>query len=186
MELLMEIKSILQSAWFLFLRLILVCILCFMTIPLASFAPAILTPLLGFFYGFVLLYFFIFTMWSVGKKDTNLVKTGLSKENLAKGFLAAGILAVILFILVLIPSFFPQDYTGTVAVVFNFIKFALSLCINYLVIFFFGNASLYGTVIVFGIAMIICTASAGIAYIVGYKNIPLIEPLIQKIKKIGK
>lgn len=120
------------------------------------------------------------------KKDTNLVKTELAKENLAKGFLSAGILAVILFILVLIPSFFSQGNTGTAAVVFNVIKFFLSMSVNYLVVFFFGASSPYGTVIMFGIVMLICTVSAGIGYIVGYKNIPLIEPTIQKIKKMWK
>lgn len=182
----MEIKSILRSIWFLLLRFILVCVLCFMTIPLASFAPAIMPPILGFFYGGVLLYFYIFTMWSVGKKDTNLVKTGIAKENLAKGFLAAGILAVVLFIFVLIPSFFPPDAAGTAAVIFNLIKFCLTMCVNYLITFFFGPASPYGTVIVFGIMMVLCTVSAGIAYLVGYKNIPLIEPFLQKIKKMWK
>lgn len=182
----MEFKSIAKGSWFLFLRFFLVCLLCLMTVPLATFAPDILGPALGFFYGFVLLYFFVFTMWSIGKKDTNLVKTELAKENLAKGFLSAGILAVILFILVLIPSFFSQGNTGTAAVVFNVIKFFLSMSVNYLVVFFFGASSPYGTVIMFGIVMLICTVSAGIGYIVGYKNIPLIEPTIQKIKKMWK
>ena len=57
------------------------------------------------------------------------------------------------------------------------------MCVNYLITFFFGPASPYGTVIVFGIMMVLCTVSAGIAYLVGYKNIPLIEPFLQKIKK---
>lgn len=156
-----------------------------MCIPLASFAPAILPPVIGFFYGFVLLYFFIFTMWSIGKKDTNLVKTGLAEENLAKGFISAGILAVILFLFVLIPSFLPQSGdASTIVVVLNTVKVVLSMCVNFLVMFFFGNASPYGTVIVFAVTMLICTVSAGIGYIVGYRNIPLIEPIIQKIKKM--
>ena len=62
-----------KGALYLFARVVLVCVLAFMSYPLSSMAPSVMRPILAVFYFIMLMYFFVFTMWNEGVRDRNRV-----------------------------------------------------------------------------------------------------------------
>lgn len=193
-----DFKFVFKGSLYLFARYVLICVLVFMTVPLSGILPNILNPILGFFYLFVLLYFFIFTMWHEGKRDKNRVETGQLKELKSKGFICAAIVAVFLSIFVVSPMFFSPDSESVVLTVLAILKTAFCMPIAYLIPVFFnldvdiessygGNIeNLTASTILFLIVMAICIISCGIGYISGYKSIQIIEPVKQKVKNLFK
>ncbi len=87
-------KNTLKCSLYLLARVILVCMLSFMAIPLSSVAPSILNPILAVLYTGMLIYFFVLTMWHEGGLDANRVEIGAMKQMPYKGYLAAFIVSV--------------------------------------------------------------------------------------------
>lgn len=191
-----DLSLILKGSLYLFARVVLVCVLAFMAMPLASMAPDILNPILAIFYFIILLYFFVFTMWYEGVKDRNRVEIGLIKENKFKGFISAGIILFVLLLINYLPMFFSTDSKGVFISVLNVIKIIFSSSVSYEISFFIGSVDLSAmggnwdhliiSSTVFTVIYIICAIGSGIGYIFGYKNIVIIGDKIEKIKKMFK
>lgn len=192
-----DIKLILKGTLYLFARVVLLCVLVFMSIPIASVAPGIFQPIFAFFYFFILLYFFILTMWHEGVRDRNRVEIGLIKENKAKGFISSGILLIFLLIVNYLPMFFDTESENIFVIIISVIKTVFSSSVSYLITLFVGNVDISQTMggnmerlmissTVFTVVYIICVIGAGIGYIFGYKNIVVIGDKIEKIKSMFK
>lgn len=165
-----------------------------MSIPLVSLAPSILRPALGIFYFFVLLYFFVFTMWYEGGKDINRLNTGLIKKNMGKGFISAAIVAVPLCIIHIVPIFFPPEMKNLFATILGVLKVIFSMSSVFAVQIFIkdevditqgvgGNLeSAYIAAFVYCGILLICVIGSGIGYIVGFKQIPIFKPWLDKWK----
>ncbi|MBS5737914.1 MAG: hypothetical protein KHW62_07900 [Clostridiales bacterium] len=192
-----DIKLILKGTLYLFARVVLLCVLVFMSIPIASVAPGIFQPIFAVFYFFILLYFFILTMWHEGVRDRNRVEIGLIKENKAKGFISSGILLIFLLIVNYLPMFFDTESENIFVIIISVIKTVFSSSVSYLITLFVGNVDISQTMggnmerlmissTVFTVVYIICVIGAGIGYIFGYKNIVVIGDKIEKIKSMFK
>ena len=64
---------------YLFLRVVLVSILAAMALAACEFAPTVLTPIFALFYFIMLIYFFVFTMWSCLLYTSCSVRCSISK-----------------------------------------------------------------------------------------------------------
>ncbi|MDF2686026.1 MAG: hypothetical protein K0S55_1207, partial [Clostridia bacterium] len=120
-------KYTLKASLYLLARVILVCILSFLSIPMASIAPGIFRPILGIFYFSIMLYFFVFTMWYEGGKDINRINTEMVNKNLGKGFISASILTIPLCIINIVPLFFPSDLKNIFVTIFGVLKIIFSM-----------------------------------------------------------
>ena len=139
-----DIKLILKGTLYLFARVVLLCVLVFMSIPIASVAPGIFQPIFAVFYFFILLYFFILTMWHEGVRDRNRVEIGLIKENKAKGFISSGILLIFLLIVNYLPMFFDTESENIFVIIISVIKTVFSSSVSYLITLFVGYISNHG------------------------------------------
>ena len=194
-------KSMMKLSLYLFLRLILVCILALMSIPVAGFATDVTTPLLAIFYFLMIMYFFIFTAWSVGGRD--VIKNNRTNKSpfLAKGFIAAFIIAAFLVIVFFMPNIISSligSPSGSLYLVFYFMKLFFIFFSAYSRVWVHSivsgipisgdetlgdiNASVAAT-IAFFVILLCCVIGAGIGYIVGYKQIKIIQPWLDKWKR---
>ena len=196
-------KSMMQLSLYLFLRLVLVCILALMSIPVARFATDVTTPLLAIFYFLMIMYFFIFTAWSVGGRD--VIKNNRTNKSpfLAKGFIAAFIIAAFLVIVFFMPNIISSligSPSGSLYLVFHFMKLFFIFFSAYSMVWVQSivsgipilisvdeilgdiNASVAAT-IAFFVILLCCVIGAGIGYIVGYKQIKIIQPWLDKWKR---
>jgi len=182
-------KRTLQRSLYLFLRYLMIALLCLMTIILAEAAPMILYPVLGLFYLVAVLYFVIFTSWHEGGKDIALVNAGASKKNLGRGFLAFIPVAVLLVAVAV---------ARIIAVPFGDVS-GFSLSQGILPMFdtllmmpdwylanlpeLFGANTVFWRYFIHFALLAVYWVSSGIAYIVGYKRILIIKPWLDKWKK---
>lgn len=196
-------KSMMKLSLYLFLRLVLVCILALMSIPVARFATDVTTPLLAIFYFLMIMYFFIFTAWSVGGRD--VIKNNRTNKSpfLAKGFIAAFIIAAFLVIVFFMPNIISSligSPSGSLYLVFYFMKLFFILFSAYSMAWVHSivsgipilisvdeilgdiNASV-AAAIAFFVILLCCVIGAGIGYIVGYKQIKIIQPWLDKWKR---
>lgn len=192
-----DVVLTLKGTLYLFARVVLVCVLAFMSYPLSSMAPEVMRPVLAVFYFIMLIYFFTFTMWNEGVRDRNRVEIGLIKENRAKGFISAGILLAFLLIVNYLPMFFDTQSQNVFVVIISVVKVVFSSAVSFAVSFFVkdvdisqtmgGNMShLWVSSTVFTVIYLCCAVAAGIGYIVGYKNIVIFGDKIEKIRKMFK
>lgn len=116
-------KETFKSSLYLLLRLLMISLLSFMSIPLWGKSVEILGPILAVFYFIILMYFFVFTMWSVGRKDVIKVNSGNMKINKLKGFIAGGFVLIPTVIFYFLPEFFPKETTNAVVrLILNMLK----------------------------------------------------------------
>lgn len=192
-----DVVLTLKGALYLFARVVLVCVLAFMSYPLSSMAPNVMRPILAVFYFIMLMYFFVFTMWNEGVRDRNRVEIGLIKENKAKGFISSGIVLAFLLIVNYLPMFFDIQSKNIFVIVISVIKVVFSSAVSFAVSMFLPNVDISQTMggnmshlwvssTVFTVIYLLCAIGAGIGYIVGYKNIVFIGDKIEKIKKMFK
>ncbi len=191
-----NISLILKNSLYLFARVILVCVLAFMAIPLASVSRNIFNPIFAVFYFIVLFYFFVLTTWHEGVRDRNRVEIGLIKENKAKGFISAGIVLLFLLLVNYLPMFFSPDSRGVFVTILSVVKVIFASAVSYATSVFIGDVDLSNmggnaehlmiSSTVFTVIYTVCAVSSGISYIIGYKNIVLFGDKIEKIKSMFK
>lgn len=192
-----DVKLTLKGTLYLFARVVLICVLAFMSIPVASMAPNIMNPILAVFYFIMMIYFWTLTMWHEGVRDRNRVEIELIRENKAKGFISSGILLLFLLVINYLPMFFSTESKNIFVTVISVIKVVFSSSVSYAVSFFVGTVDISQTMggnperllissTVFTVIHLICAICAGIGYMVGYKNIVIFGDKIEKIKKMFK
>ncbi|PWM46588.1 MAG: hypothetical protein DBX47_02065 [Clostridiales bacterium] len=193
-------KSTMQTTLYLFLRIVLVCILAAMSIPITSFATDITIPILAVFYFLMIMYFFIFTAWTVGGKDVIANNRTKQKPFMAKGFVAAGIVAVFLAIVFFMPNVISSTMgsSNSIFLIFYFLKLGFTMFSAYPLVWthslvsgismssdeVMGDtfSSVAATIVYFAI-IVCCVIGAGVGYIVGYKQIKIIQPWLDKWKR---
>jgi hypothetical protein len=185
-------KNTLKCSLYLLARIILVCMLSFMAIPLSSVAPGILNPILAVLYTGMLIYFFVLTMWHEGGKDANRVETGSMKEMPYKGYLAAFIVTVPLmansYAMYAVGADISNPVIMALKIVWTVSAFSTSYAINLFTSTSEANI-MEGTptlssdaltaVIVFCVIYFVASICAGIGYTFGFKKIEVFP----KIKK---
>lgn len=183
---------IFKLTFFYFLRLILVCALSFMAIPLGSFSPKIIWPVLAVFYFLIILYFYSFTSHSEGLTDRNRIETGLIKRIPFKGYISSGILTLILIVIGIVPFIYGYDSSHVVCRIFLILYYILSMSTAFAAQVFVGvdvsdintdmnMENLITRFVVFAVIMIICTIVAGISYKLGLENKHPVKPFIDKV-----
>ena len=183
-------KNTLKCSRYLLARIILVCMLSFMAIPLSSVAPNILNPILAVLYTGMLIYFFVLTMWHEGGKDANRVEIGAMKPMPYKGFLAAFIVTVPLMILSYSMYAVGADVKNTAVDVLRIIKLIFSFSTSYAITMFTStsesdilqgaetqSADALVAVIVFCVIYFVASLSAGVGYIFGYRKIEVVSKI---------
>jgi len=186
-------KNTLKCSVYLLARVILVTMLSFMAIPLSSSAPEILNPILAVFYTFMIIYFFVLTMWHEGGKDSNRVSTGVMNETLYKGFVSAAIVCIPVILLTVF-MLLVKNADNPVTNALSIIEVIFVVSVYYAVSLVTPvtaaditegvvatTADRIPTVIVFCVIYTACIIAAGIGYIVGYKKILIFKPITDKI-----
>ena len=195
-------KSTLKCSLYLLARIVLVCMLSFMSIYLTGISKEVMYPVLAVFYYIMIMYFFVYTMWFEGDKDTNRVTIGLQKYMPYKGFLAAAIAVAPIIILFMIQAFIPSlqgtmfmNVVSIINMIFEMSAFYTVGCV--LQIYqadttksesfkdvLFNTESITDTqliAITVSVVLISCVIGAGIGYIVGYKKIHIFKPIADKL-----
>jgi hypothetical protein len=113
---------------------------------------------------------------------------------LGKGFISAAILTVPLCAINIIPLFFTPDLKNIFASVIGILKLIFSMSNVFTAQIFIktgfdiaqdvgvNTESTIIATVVYCSVMLICTIGAGIGYIIGFKQIPLIKPWLNKWK----
>lgn len=194
-------KSVFKLSLSLLLRTVLVCMLSFMAvITLGMIASSngeinpVVAVIFGIIYLFMLLYFFVYTSWVEGGRDSNLVKIGKANELVGKGFISSAVI-VIPIMAIFIVSYVFMDVQNTVMSVLNILKLIFVWAGIYLTVPFTGGIStttvdaeggsdpilaLYMTVILCAVYAVAAICS-GVGYIFGYKKISFIPQLVNRI-----
>lgn len=178
-------KSILKSALHVFLRVLMVTVLAFASYPLVAASgdfKHLVSCILAVFYVIVLTYFNIFNLWSAGCKDKIKFDAGRIKPMPYKGFIASAIVYVPMGIVYAIVQILPKNSVRDVFVLLNYVLSGHSTYIFSA----FGINNVDGGVIGAIIIVSVCTlgiVSAGIAYIIGFKGIKIIQPWLDQWKK---
>jgi len=168
--------------------------LSFMALPMSSMAPDILNPILAILYTFMLIYFFVLTMWYEGGKDANRVETGVMKPMPYKGYLSAFIVTIPLMINSYAMYAIGPEVKNIFVSILRIIKVVVSFSTSYAITLFTTTSEsdiLEGAptragdaltaVIVFCVIYLIASVCAGIGYTFGYKKIEVINPLKKMI-----
>ena len=193
-------KSTMKISGYLFLRLVLVCILAAMSIPVTGFFTDVTIPVLAIFYFIMIMYFFIFTSWIVGGKEVLADNRTKQKPFMAKGFVSAGIVGVFVAIIFFMPNVIAATMgtSNSLYLIFYFIKIGFSMVSAYPMIWtqsIVAGVSMSSTApigdsfssvaatIVFFAIIVCCIIGSGVGYIVGYKQIKIIQPWLDKWKR---
>lgn len=186
-------KRIRASALNLFLRMILIAMLSFMAIPVMAFVEKesafayILFVVFGILYLFMLCYFFVFTLWSEGGSDRNRVANNVIVYHPWKGFLSAAIVMIPLYVIQIIPLFFSDTTPEILKAVLTVLKLIFSMPGFFPTLALTGgDLSQFLDVMGTSICCVLYTIAivcSGIGYLVGYKQITLIRPWIEKLTK---
>ena len=192
-------KNTLKCSLYLLARVILVCMLSFMAIPLSSVAPNILNPILAVLYTGMLIYFFVLTMWHEGGLDANRVEIKTMKPMPYKGYLAAFIISLPLmansYAMYAVGSDVSNPVIRALKIVWVVSAFSTSYAIN-----FFTSTSeadiLEGAptqssdaltaVIVFCVIYFVASICAGLGYTFGFKKIEVVSKLKEKFLALFK
>lgn len=191
-------QRMLILAFHLFLRVILISVLCLMAIPLMSWNESIMCPILAVFYLFVLFYFFCFTSFTEGFSDRNRIETGLIKEHKNKGFISSGMLLGVMFAVggVLLVLRLTDNYSNVGFVILNVIYMAFAYSTSYSIYLFqmgdYGITDVSGGdvhrltlgLIVFAVIYLVAFCLAGISYRIGLAGKHPIKKGIEKIKNM--
>ena len=161
------------------------------------FKFSVLAIPMGILYFFMMMYFYVFTMWYEGGKDIHRVKAGTVKYFPAKGFVSAGIVGAFASLAYFLPSFLTQGSLSHGIAYLGKLFFMLpSTFLSWPIVdktltdeqFAALKEALSGTlrtqisVVFFGM-LIAWIVGAGIGYIVGYKQIKIFQPFLDKWKK---
>ncbi len=190
-------KNTFKCSLYLLARVILVCMLSFMAIPLSSVAPDLLEPVLALLYTFMLIYFFVLTMWHEGGKDRNRVEIGAMKPMPYKGYLSAFIVTLPLMAISFSMYAVGSEVKNIFVDILRIVKVVFSFSTSYAINLFTSTSEsdiLEGVqtqqsdaliaVIVFCVIYFIASVAAGIGYTFGYKKIEVINPLKKQIKDL--
>lgn len=186
------VALILKLTFFYFLRLILVCALSFMAIPLGSFSQKIFWPILAIFYFLIILYFFSFTSHREGLSDRNRIETGIIKNIPFKGYISSGILTFILIIIGVIPFLYGYSSSSLICKIFLILYYLLSMSTAFAAQVFVGvdvsdintemnMQNLIIRFVVFCAILLICTIVSGISYKFGLDNKHPLRPLTDTV-----
>ena len=192
-------KNTLKCSLYLLARVILVCMLSFMAIPLSSVAPSILNPVLAVLYAGMLIYFFVLTMWHEGGLDANRVEIGSMKPMPYKGYLAAFIVSVPLmansYAMYAVGSDISNPVIKALKIVWTVSAFSTSYAISLFTStseadIMEGAQTLSSdaltAVIVFCVIYFVASISAGIGYTFGYKKIEVVSKIKEKFLSLFK
>ena len=192
-------KNTLKCSLYLLARIILVCMLSFMAIPLSSVAPKILNPILAVLYTGMLIYFFVLTMWHEGGKDANRVETGIMKPMPYKGYLAAFIVTVPLMALSYAMYAIGNEAKNVLLDALRILKLIFSMSTSYAIMLFTStteNDILTGAqtrasdalaaVIVFCVIYFVASICAGVGYTFGYNKIEVVSKIKEKFTSLFK
>ena len=130
-----------------------------------------MNPILGVFYLFALMYFFILTCHHEGMSDRNRVETALIRKNKAKGFISAAIVIVPMLLAGAIPVIFMNGIENVFTNVLSIIYAVFSLSVMNLADAFVGDTG--SKLIAFGVyaaVYLICFICAGISYVLGFED----------------
>ncbi len=176
-------KQTLKLSLYLLLRVLMICLLSFMSVPVVEMSGfSWLNGVFAVFYVIVLLYFVIFTCWSIGGKDKIRVDAGRQPANNLRGLAATGLIFGMMEVVFLLAVYLPDSLLRQVM---NVVNMVLSFCGYYLLyIFLFGSTypGTYG-VWVYTVLMLVCVISGGVGYYMGAKNIQFIQPWLNKWKR---
>ena len=189
-----KMKNTLKCSAYLLARIILVCMLSFMALPMSSMAPNIFNPILAVLYVFMLIYFFVLTMWYEGGKDANRVETGIMKPMPYKGYISAFIVTIPLMINSYAMYAVGPEVRNIFVSILRIIKVVISFSTSYAITLFTSTTEsdiLEGAqtqasdaltaVIVFCVIYTVASVCAGIGYTFGYKKIEVFNPLKKMI-----
>lgn len=184
----------LKCSLYLLARIILVCMLSFMALPMSSMAPDIFNPILAILYTFMLIYFFVLTTWYEGGKDANRVEIGTMKPMPYKGYLSAFTVTIPLMINSYAMYVIGPDVKNIFVSILRIIKVVFSFSTSYAITIFTSTAEsdilegaatqasdALSAVIVFCVIYTIASICAGIGYTFGYKKIEVFNPLKKMI-----
>ena len=187
-------KNTLKCSVYLLARIILVCMLSFMALPLSSMYPPLFNPVLAILYTFMLIYFFVLTMWHEGGKDANRVEIGAMKPMPYKGYLSAFIVTIPLMINSFAMYAIGPEVRNAVVSVLRVIKVIFSFSTSYAITLFTSTtesdilegaqtqaSDALSAVIVFCVIYFVASICAGIGYTFGYKKIEVLNPLKKQI-----
>lgn len=192
-------KLVFKSALHLFLRVILVCALAFMAFPAFGVFTGsdgsiniVASAILGSFYLVMLVYFFVFTMWTEGNSDANRVKIGEIEPMQYKGFLSSAIVVVPIIILNIASLSFGQSESIIISIL-NVLKLIFQMAAIFLTMVVANTSTLSevtGTIDAQHMqymVIIICAVyfaafiGGGIGYIFGYRKISFFPQLKEKL-----
>ncbi len=192
-------KNTLKCSLYLLARIVLVCMLSFMAIPLSSMAPSVLNPILAILYTGMLIYFFVLTTWYEGGKDANRVEIGTMKPMPYKGYLSAFIVTIPLMINSYAMYAISSDSENIVINVLRIIKVIFAFSTSYAITLFTSTSEAdilegaetqasdaLAAVIVFCVIYFVASICAGIGYTFGFKKIQVFEPLKKQITGLFK
>ena len=187
-------KNTLKCYVYLLARIILVCMLSFMALPLSSMYPPLFNPVLAILYTFMLIYFFVLTMWHEGGKDANRVEIGAMKPMPYKGYLSAFIVTIPLMINSFAMYAIGPEVRNAVVSVLRVVKVIFSFSTSYAITLFTSTtesdilegaqtqaSDALSAVIVFCVIYFAASVCAGIGYTFGYKKIEVLNPLKKQI-----
>jgi len=187
-------KNTLKCSVYLLARIILVCMLSFMALPLSSMYPPLFNPVLAILYTFMLIYFFVLTMWHEGGKDANRVEIGAMKPMPYKGYLSAFIVTIPLMINSFAMYAIGPEVRNAVVSVLRVVKVIFSFSTSYAITLFTSTtesdilegaqtqaSDALSAVIVFCVIYFAASVCAGIGYTFGYKKIEVLNPLKKQI-----
>ena len=187
-------KNTLKCSVYLLARIILVCMLSFMALPLSSMYPPLFNPVLAILYTFMLIYFFVLTMWHEGGKDANRVEIGAMKPMPYKGYLSAFIVTIPLMINSFAMYAIGPEVRNAVVSVLRVVKVIFSFSTSYAITLFTSTtesdilegaqtqaSDALSAVIVFCVIYFVASICAGIGYTFGYKKIEVLNPLKKQI-----
>ena len=187
-------KNTLKCSVYLLARIILICMLSFMALPLSSMYPPLFNPVLAILYTFMLIYFFVLTMWHEGGKDANRVEIGTMKPMPYKGYLSAFIVTIPLMINSFAMYAIGPEVRNAVVSVLRVVKVIFSFSTSYAITLFTSTtesdilegaqtqaSDALSAVIVFCVIYFAASVCAGIGYTFGYKKIEVLNPLKKQI-----
>lgn len=178
-------KSVLRSSLDVLLRTLMVTALAFASYPLVAAAKDFsyaLKCILAVFYYLVFMYFCIFNLWTAGGKDRIKVGAGHMKPMIWKGFAASAVVFVPSAIVYALGVLLPACGFRSGIRILNYVLSGHAMYIYAMFGVTSAEASLTGTLITafFCLSGII---AAGVAYIVGFKDIKIIQPWLDQWKK---
>lgn len=178
-------KTVFRSSLDVFLRTLMVTALAFASYPLVAAAKDFAYPLkciLAVFYYIVFMYFCIFNLWTAGCKDKIKVNAGHMKPMFWKGFASSAVVFVPSAVVYTLGVLLPDCGIRSGIRILNYILSGHAMYIYAM----FGVTSAEGGLAGALITAFFCLSgiiAAGVAYIIGFKDIKIIQPWLDQWKK---